>query len=167
MFFKISFIILLAVQTITAIPVIGEPAQENEFPSVVALVYNRIPSVPFCSGVLLNANTVLTAAHCTRLLQKYNLSLFHVYAGPSVSLLYTLIRQFISNKILQTHVGGYKANILSYINHPFYNKLAKAYDIAIIKLLTLLLNTSLAVSYTKLPERNLDPIAKSIITIAA
>ena len=41
----------------------GEPAQEGEFPYIVSL---QRGSSHFCGGSLLNADTVITAAHCAQ-----------------------------------------------------------------------------------------------------
>jgi trypsin len=52
-----------AVGTKGSLIVGGEEATEGEFPSIVSLWTDLIDS-HFCGGTLLNAHTVITAAHC-------------------------------------------------------------------------------------------------------
>ena len=57
----------------------GEPAAAGDFPYIVSLQRN---GRHFCGGSLLNANTVLTAAHCT---VNQNATNFQIRAGSLVS----------------------------------------------------------------------------------
>ena len=41
----------------------GKLAKESEMPSIVQLLYG-IDEEPFCAGILITGNRVLTAAHC-------------------------------------------------------------------------------------------------------
>ena len=51
----------------------GENAVRREFPWQVALVY-RGGSIPSCGGTLLSSDTVLTAAHCKAITERYKSS---------------------------------------------------------------------------------------------
>ena len=72
----------------------GEPALEGEFPFIVNVEYD---GTHHCGGSLLNANTVVLAAHC---LTDRTISSFTVRAGSLVS--------YFSNAIARS-MANYKA----------------------------------------------------------
>lgn len=79
---------ILAFQTTVAVPVAGGvDATWGEFPEAVGFA-------PSCGGTLLNANTVLTAAHCVISSIAYykgtDLSKSQVIAGTIVSLIFAI-----------------------------------------------------------------------------
>lgn len=78
---------MTAVQVTTALPtqggkfiVGGTAAKEGDFPYIVAALLGGAPTAAHCGGTLLNANTVLTAAHCT----EPDLSRLQIRAGSLV-----------------------------------------------------------------------------------
>jgi hypothetical protein len=84
---KIATLVALVAPLVAAAPqdigipniVGGTEASAGDFPFIVSISYN---GNPHCGGTLLNANTVLTAAHCT---QGRSASAFAVRAGTLVS----------------------------------------------------------------------------------
>lgn len=60
----------------------GSAATTGQFPYQVALLLNN---GPYCGGTIINANTVITAAHCL----DYPASQYTVRAGSLVSYSYT------------------------------------------------------------------------------
>lgn len=62
----------------------GEEARLGEFPFIVALISAASPW-PFCGGILINAYTVVTAAHCSKDVRP---SRAYVRAGSTVSDVY-------------------------------------------------------------------------------
>jgi len=91
----------------------GEDAGKGEFPWQVALVSNG-QSRPFCGGILLSSDTVLTAAHC-----KTSISRFQVVVGEHD---------------VSKGDGEQKISPSRWINHPSYNGNTQDNDFAIIKL---------------------------------
>lgn len=70
----------------------GEEAQLGDFPYIVALSLFASPS-PFCGGILINAYTVVTAAHCSKDLRP---SRAYVRAGSTVSNVYPSLKPLLS-----------------------------------------------------------------------
>ena len=110
----------------------GQPAEKNEFPWQVALVY-RFQQSPFCGGSLISSNTVLTAAHCETLL-----SVFRVHVGEHD---------------VTVEDGEQKIEPSTWISHPGYMADTYDLDIAIIRLKTVV-QFSYAVAPICLPNQN-------------
>merc|ERR1719317_1218348 len=89
----------------------GEDAGKGEFPWQVALVSNG-GSRPFCGGILLSSDTVLTAAHC-----RISVTRFQVVVGEHD---------------VSKGDGEQKISPSRWINHPSYS--GNDNDFAIIKL---------------------------------
>lgn len=75
----------------------GEDAEIGEFPSLVAVVYE---DGKWCGGSLLNADTVVTAAHCT----EYEASSYSIRAGTNVRL---PVQSSMGAKYWCTETDGY------------------------------------------------------------
>ncbi|KAK0384039.1 hypothetical protein NLU13_8128 [Sarocladium strictum] len=120
----------------------GTSAATGEFPYIVSLQQN---SRHFCGGVLLNANTVLTAAHCT---EGSSASSVTIRAGTN-----------------RWASGGVTSRVSSLRVHPNYVSSTTDNDIAIWKLSTSIAQSSL-VAYATLPTQGSDPAANSAVTVA-
>ncbi|KAF5138934.1 Trypsin [Metarhizium brunneum] len=117
----------------------GSPAEAGEFPFIVSTLRN---GRHWCGGVLLNANTVLTAAHC-------------VESQPAIS-------QVRAGSLAHAS-GGVVANISSITPHPKYEGLG--YDMAIVKLSTPI-EANGTIGYATLPEAGSDPVSGADATVA-
>ncbi|CAO1437133.1 unnamed protein product [Diamesa serratosioi] len=89
----------------------GRDATIEEFPYMVALFYRNFHT---CGGAILNANTILSAAHCTN---GRAASSFSVRVG--------------SNRVT---TGGQVVNVRQLIPHEWYNPRNEEFDIVILKL---------------------------------
>jgi trypsin len=119
----------------------GQAATLGEFPSIVAVSVNGRMN---CGGTLLNADTVLTAAHCTF----RDVAELSVRAGSL------------------THSGGKQSAVVSAVNHPDWTgNTAAGADISIYKLATPI-EESDVIKYAALPPAGFDPAAGSIGTVA-
>ncbi|KAF5004821.1 hypothetical protein FDECE_8698 [Fusarium decemcellulare] len=120
----------------------GQEAKLGEFPYIISL---SLSGEAWCGGSLLNAKTVLTAAHCV---DGQNASDFKVRAGS-----------------LHWNTGGKAVGVASIAQHPKYNASALDNDIAILKLSAPIQKGS-AISYATLTEQGSDPVPESITTVA-
>ncbi|EFZ02093.1 peptidase S1 domain protein [Metarhizium robertsii] len=141
---------ILAFQTAVAVPVAGGvDAGIWEFPEAVGFA-------PSCGGTLLNANTVLTAAHCV-------ISSIAYYKGTDLSKS-SVIAGTIFPKDLQyaTIVG-----ISSFHVHPEYNRTGiREHDVAILKLSTDIAEDEWGtIRYARLPQWQSDPQPGSDTTV--
>ncbi|KAF2756540.1 trypsin-domain-containing protein [Pseudovirgaria hyperparasitica] len=119
----------------------GEAAVAGDFPFIVSLQQS---GSHFCGGSLLNANTVLTAAHCSQI----SASSVTVRAGS-----------------LSRTSGGTLVKVSSIKVHPSYNADTTDYDVAIWKLATSIPESS-TVGYATLPASGQDPAAGVVHTTA-
>ncbi|PVI00749.1 extracellular trypsin protease [Periconia macrospinosa] len=115
----------------------GTAAKAGQFPYIVSLQWS---GAHLCGGSLLNADTVLTAAHCTA----FPVSL--VRAGS-----------------LRSQSGGIVSGVLGVISNPDY--LPYDNDIAIIKLSNPIPEGN-GISYASLPEAGSDPVNNTMHTTA-
>ncbi|KAG9229455.1 serine endopeptidase [Amylocarpus encephaloides] len=120
----------------------GTTAAAGEFPYIVSL--SRSGS-HFCGGVLLNANTVVTAAHCS--------------VGQSAS------NVRVRAGTLTWASGGTQVGVTTIIVHPSYNSARIDNDVAVWKLATSL-QTSSTIGYATLPVQGSDPVSGSLTTTA-
>ncbi|KAH8597904.1 putative trypsin [Bisporella sp. PMI_857] len=120
----------------------GTVAASGEFPYIVSL--SRSGS-HFCGGVLVNANTVVTAGHCSTI---YTASQVRVRAGS-----------------LQWASGGTQVGVSSITVHPSYSSSTINNDVAVWKLSTSLPASS-TIGYATLPAQGSDPVAGSTTTTA-
>ncbi|KAH7074004.1 trypsin [Paraphoma chrysanthemicola] len=121
----------------------GVAASSGDFPFIVSLQTSS--GSHFCGGSLLNANTVLTAAHCT--------------VGQSAGSL--RVRAGTLNRAS----GGTLVSVSSLKVHPNYRSSSQDYDVAIWKLATSI-PTSSTISYARLAASGSDPAAGSTNTVA-
>ncbi|KHN98356.1 trypsin-related protease [Metarhizium album ARSEF 1941] len=119
----------------------GAPASEGEFPYIVAILLN---GREYCGGSLVNGNTVITAAHCTRA----TVAGYQIRAGS-----------------LAWASGGKVSNVSSAQVHPAWSSRTANNDIAVWKLSSSLAESP-TIRYAKLPEQGLDPVAGSNATVA-
>ncbi|KAJ4260813.1 hypothetical protein NW757_001196 [Fusarium falciforme] len=91
----------------------GTAASAGDFPFIVSISYN---GGPWCGGTLLNANTVMTAAHCT---SGRSASAFQVRAGS-----------------LNRNSGGVTSSVSSIRIHPSFSSSTLNNDVSILKLST-------------------------------
>ncbi|KAH7400627.1 trypsin-like cysteine/serine peptidase domain-containing protein [Phaeosphaeria sp. MPI-PUGE-AT-0046c] len=120
----------------------GVAAAQGDFPFIVSVQLNGQHQ---CGGTLLNANTVVSAAHC-----------YFGLRNPSLR-----IRAGSLNKAS----GGVLSTVSSFVLHPNYNDANSESDIAILKLSTPV-QTSSTISYAKLAASGSDPVAGSVATVA-
>ncbi|CAO2650811.1 Nn.00g091080.m01.CDS01 [Neocucurbitaria sp. VM-36] len=120
----------------------GVPSQQGNFPFIVSLQKN---GAHFCGGSLLNANTVVTAAHCA---VGQTASTLKVRAGS-----------------LNRNSGGTLVQVSSIKVNPGYVSSTYDADVAIFKLATAI-PTSSTISYATLPAAGSDPVAGSTATVA-
>ncbi|KAF4441035.1 AChain A Fusarium Oxysporum Trypsin At Atomic Resolution [Fusarium acutatum] len=118
----------------------GTSASAGDFPFIVSISRN---GGPWCGGSLLNANTVLTAAHCV---SGYAQSGFQVRAGS-----------------LSRTSGGVTSSLSSVRVHPSYS--GNNNDLAILKLSTSI-PASGTIGYARLAASGSDPVAGSSATVA-
>ncbi|KAK7421167.1 hypothetical protein QQX98_002296 [Neonectria punicea] len=121
----------------------GEQASPGDFPFIVSI--SRRGGSHFCGGSLLNANTVLTAAHCS--------------TGQSAA--NVQVRAGSQNR----NSGGTLVGVSSITIHPSYSSSTINNDVAIWKLSTSI-PTSSTISYATLAAAGSDPVAGSIATVA-
>ena len=119
----------------------GEAAAAGDFPYIVSLQSGS----HFCGGSLLNANTVLTAAHCSTSTAPSSVS---IRAGS-----------------LDSTAGGVTANVAEIIIHPGYVASTFENDIAIWKLASPVAEGG-AVGFASLPAAGFDPADGAILTVA-
>ncbi|KAF2711323.1 trypsin-like serine protease [Pleomassaria siparia CBS 279.74] len=120
----------------------GVLASTGDFPFIVSL---QDSSGHFCGGSLLNANTVITAAHCT---VGQTASALKVRAGS-----------------LQRASGGTLVGVSSIKTHPSFSSSNLSNDVAIWKLATAI-PTSSTIGYVSLPVANSDPATGAITSVA-
>lgn len=120
----------------------GETAAAGDFPFIVSL---QKSGSHFCGGSLLNANTVVTAAHCA---VNQQASLIKVRAGS-----------------LNRNSGGTLVQVSSIKINSGYNSNTLTGDVAIFKLATAI-PTSSTISYAVLAAAGNDPAAGLTTTTA-
>ncbi|CAI6334353.1 unnamed protein product [Periconia digitata] len=120
----------------------GMPAAAGDFPSIIAFYYEGLFN---CGGSLLNANTVLTAAHCV---------VNRVASGMTIRV-----------GSLSKETGGIVANVSSFKMHPGYVTATQDNDVAILKLSTDIAQSA-SISYAKLAPTNFDPTPGALLTVA-
>ncbi|KAM0330628.1 hypothetical protein ACHAQA_003577 [Verticillium albo-atrum] len=120
----------------------GVVAQAGDFPFIVSL---QRSGSHFCGGSLLNANTVLTAAHCSTGVTASSVT---VRAGS-----------------LNRSSGGTLVRVSSITIHPSYAASRYDNDVAIWKLSTSIPASS-TVGYATLAAANSDPAANTLTTTA-
>ncbi|KAL5404844.1 hypothetical protein PMIN03_008863, partial [Paraphaeosphaeria minitans] len=117
----------------------GSAATAGQFPYIVSI---QVSGSHYCGGSLLNANTVITAAHCaTRSASSYT-----IRAGT-----------------LTWASGGVTSKVSQVIVNPAYS--GNNNDIAIFKLSTSI-PTSSTIGYISLPSSGSDPASGSSSTVA-
>ncbi|KAF5667294.1 trypsin [Fusarium heterosporum] len=147
---KIASLVALAAPLVAAAPqdigipniVGGTEANLGDFPFIVAISYN---GNPHCGGTLLNANTVLTAAHCV---SGYSASGFTIRAGS-----------------LSRTSGGVTSRVTSARANPAFSGSTLDSDVAILKLTTSISSSS-TISYGRLAASGTDPAAGTQLTVA-
>ncbi|KAM0545343.1 hypothetical protein ACHAPJ_011415 [Fusarium lateritium] len=150
---KLAFLAALAVPMVSALPqpipqdevniVGGESATVSEFPFIVSITRS---GSPWCGGTLLNANTVLTAAHCS---VDVSASSVQVRAGST-----------------SRSSGGVVSRVSSITIHPSFSGLSTLNnDVAIWKLSTPIASSS-TISYASLAASGSDPAAGASVTVA-
>ncbi|KAF4341936.1 AChain A Fusarium Oxysporum trypsin At Atomic Resolution [Fusarium beomiforme] len=120
----------------------GTSASAGEFPFIVSISRN---GGPWCGGALLNADTVLTAAHCV---YGYATSGFQIRAGS-----------------LSRTSGGVTSRLSSARVHPNYGSSSSTNDVAILKLSTSI-PASGSIGYATLAASGSDPAAGAQYTVA-
>ncbi|QSZ28891.1 hypothetical protein DSL72_003397 [Monilinia vaccinii-corymbosi] len=120
----------------------GTTASLGEFPYMVSLSHS---GSHFCGGVLINAYTVLTAAHCS---VDYSASSVKVRAGT-----------------LTWASGGTLVGVSKVVVHPSYSASTINNDIALWHLSTALPASS-TIGYATLPAQGSDPVVSSTATVA-
>jgi trypsin len=137
----------------------GETAPAGAFPFIVSL---QKSGSHFCGGSLLNANTVVTAAHCA---VGQTASTLKVRAGSLVSTLRRGLASLFVNSSQNRASGGVLVQVSSIKVNPKYTASTYDGDVAIFKLATAI-PTSSTVSYAKLPAAGSDPASGSVNTVA-
>jgi len=120
----------------------GSAATAGQFPFQVALLES---GSLFCGGVLINANTVLTAAHCS---VDYSASSVKVRAGS-----------------LKYASGGTLVSVSKIVVHPDYDSNTIDNDIALWQLATAI-PTSSTIGYATLPVQGSDPASGTSTTVS-
>ncbi|KAH8808584.1 trypsin-like cysteine/serine peptidase domain-containing protein [Xylogone sp. PMI_703] len=120
----------------------GTAAQLGEFPYIVSLSQS---GSHFCGGVLINARTVVTAAHCS------------VGTSPSS------VR--VRAGTLTWASGGTQVGVSSILVNPSYNSRLTDNDVAVWHLSSSLPQSS-TIGYATLPAQGEDPAAGSTVTTA-
>ncbi|KJK77164.1 hypothetical protein H634G_07471 [Metarhizium anisopliae BRIP 53293] len=141
---------ILAFQTAVAVPVTGGvDAGIWEFPEAVGFA-------PSCGGTLLNANTVLTAAHCV-------ISSIAYYKGTDLSESRVIAGTIFPKDLRYATIVG----ISSFHVHPGYNATGiREHDVAILKLSTDIAQDEWGtISYARLPQGLSDPQPGSDTTV--
>ncbi|KAK9438420.1 Peptidase S1/S6, chymotrypsin/Hap [Metarhizium brunneum] len=141
---------ILAFQTAVAVPVAGGvDAGIWEFPEAVGFA-------PSCGGTLLNANTVLTAAHCV-------IASIAYYKGTDLSRSQVIAGTIFPQDLRYATIVG----ISSFHVHPEYNVTGiREHDVAILKLATDIPKDDWGtISYARLPQRLSDPQPGSDTTV--
>ncbi|KEY74969.1 hypothetical protein S7711_01318 [Stachybotrys chartarum IBT 7711] len=121
----------------------GELAVAGDFPYIVSL--QRSTGSHFCGGTLVNANTVVTAAHCS--------------TGQSASAV--RVRAGSRNR----SSGGVLVGVSRIIIHPSYSSSTFNNDVAVWKLSTNI-PTSSTISYASLAASGSDPAAGTNVQVA-
>lgn len=141
---QIKLALAALASTATALPQIlgqeivgGELANAGDFPFIVSL---QRSGSHFCGGTLVNANTVITAAHCST---GQSASAVTVRAGS-----------------LKRNTGGTLVRVSRIVIHPSYAASRYNNDIAIWKLATAI-PTSSTISYASIAASGSDPAAGS------
>jgi len=122
----------------------GEEATEGEFPSIVSL-WTDIIDAHFCGGTLLNAHTVITAAHCADGMDPAGVK---ARAGT-----------------LTWNSGGKQVDVAEFLIHPDYSGGAAQNDIALVRLKEPIEEGD-AIAYVTLPAQDSDPAANATVTTA-
>lgn len=120
----------------------GTTAAAGDFPFIVSLSQG---GSHFCGGVLLNANTVITAAHCS---VGQSASSVRVRAGS-----------------LTWASGGTQVGVSAIKYHESYNSARIDNDVAVWHLATPIAASS-TISYATLPAQGSDPAAGTSLTVA-
>ncbi|VUC23479.1 unnamed protein product [Clonostachys rosea] len=120
----------------------GTPASAGDFPFIVSLSQS---GSHFCGGVLVDANTVLTAAHCS---VDQSASSVKVRAGS-----------------LKWASGGTQVGVSKITVHPDYDSSTVDNDVAVWKLASPIESGS-NIAYATLPASGSDPEAGSTVTVA-
>ncbi|KAF1925973.1 trypsin-like protease [Didymella exigua CBS 183.55] len=120
----------------------GTVAAAGDFPFIVSLQQS---GSHFCGGSLLNANTVITAAHCT--------------VGQTASSL------TVRAGSLDRSSGGTVVRVSSLTVHPSFSSSTLNNDVAIWKLATSI-PTSSTIGYASLAASGSDPTSGSTATVA-
>ncbi|KAH7141753.1 trypsin-like cysteine/serine peptidase domain-containing protein [Dactylonectria macrodidyma] len=147
---KLAFLSALAVPMVAALPQLvpengivgGEAAASGDFPFIVSLSQS---GSHFCGGTLINANTVLTAAHCS---VGVSASSVRVRAGS-----------------LNRNSGGTLVGVSRITVHPSFSSSTLNNDVAIWKLSTSI-PTSSTISYAALAASGSDPVGGSSAIVA-
>ncbi|KAJ0114123.1 hypothetical protein J7T55_007957 [Diaporthe amygdali] len=120
----------------------GTTAAAGDFPFIVSLSKS---GSHFCGGVLLNAYTVITAAHCS---VGQTASAVKVRAGS-----------------LTWASGGTQVSVSAIKYHPSYNSALIDYDVAVWHLASPIA-TSSTIGYATLPASGSDPASGTTLTVA-
>ncbi|PSN67656.1 serine endopeptidase [Corynespora cassiicola Philippines] len=124
----------------------GTAASLGEFPYIVSVQFKQGDTrFHHCGGSLIDATTVVTAAHC---MINQDASGLSVRAG-----------------VTEWRAQGADADVASYTIHPNYNSSRYEWDIALIKLATPI-ETSANIAYAKLPAPGSEPAAGTPVTVA-
>ncbi|KAM0197248.1 hypothetical protein ACHAPA_004127 [Fusarium lateritium] len=146
---KIATLVAIAAPLVAARPQVSVPnivggteASAGDFPFIVSVALN---GGPWCGGTLINANTVMTAAHCT---QGQSASAFTIRAGS-----------------LSRTTGGVTSRVSSIRANPSFSGSTLDGDVALLKLSTPI-QTSSTISYARLAASGSDPAAGAQLTVA-
>ncbi|KAH6872343.1 hypothetical protein J4E91_009126 [Alternaria rosae] len=123
----------------------GTAAASGDFPFIVSLQKN---GQHLCGGSLLDATTVVTAAHCSVSSVIGSVSTLKIRAGS-----------------LQKASGGTLVGVSSVTVHPNYRSSGQDWDVAIWKLSTSV-PASGSIGYARLPAAGSDPAAGSNAVVA-